>query len=180
MEYLDWGGDGPPLVFLAGPGSTAHVFNDLAPEFTSRHRCLGLTRRGFGKSEQTTGGYELDNLVRDIIAFGTTLRLRGLTLVGHSYGGTEAVRAAELHPESIRRVVLLDTAYDPIPADAPAAQSKLIDALTQMNPEDRLSSLDAYRNYEKRVGLFRKGPLPKSASCEMCGPMVTKLICKKP
>jgi pimeloyl-ACP methyl ester carboxylesterase len=33
LEYLDWGGDGPPLVFLAGLGSTAHIFNDLAPEF---------------------------------------------------------------------------------------------------------------------------------------------------
>ena len=37
LEYLDWGGNGPPLVFLAGLGSTAHIFNDLAPEFTSRY-----------------------------------------------------------------------------------------------------------------------------------------------
>ncbi len=138
-------------MFLAGLGSTAHIFNDLAPEFTSSYHCLGLTRRGFGKSEQTTGGYELDNLTRDIIAFGSALGLRGLTLVGHSYGGTEAVRAAELYPEMIRRVVLLDTAYDPIPADAPAAQGKLIAALTRMTMADRLSSLDADRNYGKRL-----------------------------
>jgi hypothetical protein len=30
LEYLDWGGDGASLVFLAGLGGTAYVFNDLA------------------------------------------------------------------------------------------------------------------------------------------------------
>lgn len=30
LEYLDWGGSGPPLLFLAGGGSTAHVFEDRA------------------------------------------------------------------------------------------------------------------------------------------------------
>ena len=151
LEYLDWGGNGPPLVFLAGLGSTAHVFNDLAPEFTSRYHCVGLTRRGFGQSEQTAGGYEIDILVEDIVAFGRRLDLRDITLVGHSYGGTEAVRAAELHPELIRRVVLLDTAYDPIPSAAPSAESKLVEAVTQMSQADRSSSLDSYRNYGKRL-----------------------------
>lgn len=115
LEYLDWGGDGAPLVFLAGLGGAAYVFNGLAPEFVSNYHCFGLTRRGFGKSEQTRDGYELDNLVLDIVSFGRSLGLRNITLVGHSYGGTEAVRASELYPELIRRVILLDTAYDPIP-----------------------------------------------------------------
>jgi hypothetical protein len=36
LEYLDWGGHGAPLIFLAGLGGTAHVFIDLAPEFVAR------------------------------------------------------------------------------------------------------------------------------------------------
>jgi non-heme chloroperoxidase len=149
LEYLDWGGNGPPLLFLAGLGGTAHIFSDLAPEFLARHRCIGLTRRGFGQSEQTAGGYELDNLVEDIVRFGHRLGLRDITLVGHSYGGTEAVRAAELHPELIRRVVLLDTAYDPIPSIAPPAESKLFAAFTGMTPPNQLSSLASFRRYEQ-------------------------------
>ncbi len=151
LEYLDWGGEGPPLLFLAGLGGTAHVFNDIAPEFKSSFHCLGLTRRGFGQSEQTPSGYELDNLVLDIVAFGRSLGLRDITLVGHSYGGTEAVRASELHPELIRRVILLDTAYDPIPSDAPPAEAKLFAAVTRMTPAQQVSSLDSFRNYEKRL-----------------------------
>jgi pimeloyl-ACP methyl ester carboxylesterase len=151
LEYLDWGGEGPVLLFLAGLGGTAHIFNDLAPDLISNYHCIGLTRRGFGQSEQTPGGYELDSLVLDIALFARSLGLRDLTLVGHSYGGTEAVRASELHPELIRRVILLDTAYDPIPSAAPPAESKLFAAVTRMTQAERMSSLDSYRTYEKRL-----------------------------
>jgi len=30
LEVLDWGGSGQPLVFLAGLGNTAHVFDKFA------------------------------------------------------------------------------------------------------------------------------------------------------
>jgi len=151
LEHLDWGGQGPPLIFLAGLGDTAHIFIDLAPAFGSAHRSIALTRRGFGQSEQTAGGYELDSLVEDIAAFARSLGLRDITLAGHFYGGTEAVRAAELHPELIHRVILLDTAYDPIPSAAPPAETKLIEALTRLTQADRMSSLDAHREYAKRL-----------------------------
>ena len=151
LEYLDWGGEGPPLLFLAGLGGTAHIFKDIAPEFIANHRCLGLTRRGFGQSEQTADGYELDKLVLDIVVFARSLGLRDVTLAGHSYGGTEAVRTSELYPELIRRVILLDTAYDRIPSAAPAAETKLFDAVTRMTPAERMSSLDSFRNYERRL-----------------------------
>ena len=103
LEYLDWGGQGPALVFIAGLGDTPYIYNDLAPEFLSRYHCFGLTRRGFGRSEQTAGGYELDNLVGDIAGFLGTLKLKDVTLVGHSFGAIEVLRASELHPELIRR-----------------------------------------------------------------------------
>jgi pimeloyl-ACP methyl ester carboxylesterase len=138
-------------LFLAGLGGTAHIFDDLAPEFKANHRCLALTRRGFGRSEQTTGGYELDNLTNDIYVFASQLGLRDLTLVGHSYGGTEAMRAAQMFPQLVRRVILLDTANDTIPPDAPAAEATLFAAFTGMSATDRFSSLDADRRYEKRL-----------------------------
>jgi pimeloyl-ACP methyl ester carboxylesterase len=151
LEYLDWGGSGPPLLFLAGLGGTAHIFEDLAPEFKSNHRCLALTRRGFGRSEQTAGGYELDSLAQDIFAFATQLGLRDVTLVGHSYGGTEAIRAAQMFPQLVRRVILLDTANDTIPPDAPAAEAELFAAFTGMSNSERLSSLENDRAWEKRL-----------------------------
>jgi len=50
LEVLDWGGSGPPLVFLAGLGNSAHNFDSFAPNFTTRHHVYAFTRRGFGAS----------------------------------------------------------------------------------------------------------------------------------
>src|SRR5690348_2629985 len=69
LSYLDWGGAGEPMLFLAGLGDTAHIFDDLAPKFTKRFHVLGLTRRGYGKSEKPATGYTTDILVEDIHQF---------------------------------------------------------------------------------------------------------------
>lgn len=151
LEFLDWGGNGPPIVFLGGLGASAHIFDDFAPMFKATHHCFGFTRRGFGRSEQTSEGYELDNLTQDVIAFVLERGFQDVTLVGHSYGGREAVRAAELRPDLVERVVLLDTAYDSIPPGAPAAEEKLFAALTRMTPKERLSSVNSCRTYQKRL-----------------------------
>jgi pimeloyl-ACP methyl ester carboxylesterase len=151
LEYLDWGGSGAPLVFLAGLGDTPYIYNDFAPEFRGRFHCLGLTRRGFGGSEQPESGYELDNLAQDVVSFLNTLHLSHVTLVGHSFGGTEAIRISELHPDLIRRVVLLDTAYVPLPASARSAQAKLVPALVDVSPAELTRSFSAYRDLQMRM-----------------------------
>jgi pimeloyl-ACP methyl ester carboxylesterase len=148
LEYLDWGGHGPPLVFLAGLGDTPYIYNDLAPEFRSRFHCLGLTRRGFGGSAQPESGYELDNLVQDAASFINALRLRNVTVVGHSFGGTEAIRLSELHPDMIRRVVLLDTAYVPFPESSEKALATL-PSLVGFPMSGVTQSLSNFREFQK-------------------------------
>jgi pimeloyl-ACP methyl ester carboxylesterase len=147
LEYLDWGGRGAPLVFIAGLGDTPYVYNDLAPEFTSRYHCLGLTRRGFGRSEQTAEGYELDNLVGDIAGFLAAMNLKDVTMVGHSFGAIEVMRTTELHRDLVRRVVLLDPAFT-APDSVARSQAKVLAALG-MSPAQRQASMDSYRQYRK-------------------------------
>jgi len=57
LEVLDWGGSGRPLVLLAGGGDTAHVFDDFAPKLTASFQVYAITRRGFGESGFSPGGY---------------------------------------------------------------------------------------------------------------------------
>src|SRR4051812_4157419 len=112
LEVLDWGGNGPPLVFLGGLGSTAHVFDDFAPQFTDSFHVVGITRRGFGASSASAPPSDLDTLVADITAVLDTLRLRQVVLVGHSIAGEEMTRFAELHASRCAGLVYLDAAYD--------------------------------------------------------------------
>jgi non-heme chloroperoxidase len=110
LEYLDWGGSGDPLVFIAGFGNTAHVFDELAPRLTDRHRVIGVTRRGFGGSDRPAGGYDTGTLAADLGAVLDGLGLERVTLVAHSIGGAEAQAFASAHPERVRGVVFLDSA----------------------------------------------------------------------
>lgn len=112
IEALDWGGRGAALVFLAGLGNTAHVFDDFAPQFTDSFHVIGITRRGFGASASSPPPSELDTLVADIAAVLDTLRLGHVILVGHSIAGEEMTRFAEVHGTRCAGLVYLDAAYD--------------------------------------------------------------------
>ena len=68
LEVLDWGGSGPPIIFLAGGGSsTPHDFDEFAPRFTNRHRVIGITRRGNGGSSAQRP-QSFDDYVDDVVA----------------------------------------------------------------------------------------------------------------
>ena len=112
LHYLDWGGEGEPLVLLTGYGPSAHTFDELAPRFADRFRVLAVTRRGTAPSERTSSGYDLETLTSDLEAFLDVLELRRVHLVGHSFGGTEMTQFATLHPERVISLVYLDAALD--------------------------------------------------------------------
>src|SRR5215831_5368647 len=112
LEVVDWGGVGTPLVFLAGGGNTAHVFDDFARRFMDRFHVLGITRRGFGASATQLPPRDLDTLVTDIARVLDMLSLRDVVFVGHSIAGEEMTRFAELHPERCVGLIYIDAAYD--------------------------------------------------------------------
>jgi pimeloyl-ACP methyl ester carboxylesterase len=117
IHYLDFGGDGPPLVFLAGLGNTAHAFDDFAPAFTDRFHVIALTRRGFGESDHPATGYDTPRLVADIAAVLDSLHLPRVSFVGHSIAGEEMTRFAATYPRRVDKLVYLDAAYDRVRAN---------------------------------------------------------------
>jgi pimeloyl-ACP methyl ester carboxylesterase len=112
LHCLDWGGQGETILFLAGLGSTAHIFDELAPELTNDFRVLAMTRRGFGQSEKPANGYDATNLVNDIAGLMDALKVDRVILAGHSLAGQEMTRFAVKYPQRVRRLVYLDAAYD--------------------------------------------------------------------
>lgn len=114
LEVLDWGGIGRPLVFLAGLGNTAHVFDTFAPKFTAAYHVYGITRRGFGKSDApvlSVANYSADRLGDDVLAVIDSLKLDRPVLVGHSIAGEELSSMGSRHPEKIAGLIYLDAGY---------------------------------------------------------------------
>jgi pimeloyl-ACP methyl ester carboxylesterase len=134
LEYLDWGGNGETLLFLPGLGNTAHIFDDIAPQFAHHFHVLGLTRRGYGKSDKPAMGYDVSTLVEDLRQFLDVLKINRAILVGHSFAGVEMTRYAELFPDRVDKLVYLECAYT---FDQPGTMELLgqIDSLTP-HPSD--------------------------------------------
>jgi pimeloyl-ACP methyl ester carboxylesterase len=114
LEVLDYGGSGRPIIFLAGLGATAHVFDSFAPKFVSTYHVYGITRRGFGASSApapANGNYSADRLGDDVLAVMESLKLDRPVLVGHSIAGEELSSIGSRHPEKIAGLIYLDAGY---------------------------------------------------------------------
>jgi non-heme chloroperoxidase len=143
LEVLDWGGTGRPLVFLAGLGDTAHVFDQFAPRFAGKYHVYGITRRGFGESSYPTPNsenYSADRLGDDVLAVMAALHLQKPVLVGHSIGGEELSSVDSRHPEKVSGLVYLDPGYSALyPRALGDTQLDLIEArerIEQLLPFD--------------------------------------------
>ena len=150
LHYLDWGGSGPAMVFLAGMASSAFIFDGFAPRFTDRFRVVGLTRRGHGDSDHPDDGYDAPTLIEDLRRFMDALGIREAILVGHSMANVELCGFCASYPRRVLKLVFLDSAYER--SEMMALEEKnplrLID---RPRPKGAFSSVEAMMAYNKRI-----------------------------
>jgi pimeloyl-ACP methyl ester carboxylesterase len=149
LEVVDWGGEGQPLVLLAGLGNTAHVFEDFASHFVDRFHIYGITRRGFGASATAPPPTSIDTLVADIVAVLDTLNLDSVVLAGHSIAGEELTLFGEKHGDRCAALVYVDAAFDRTAIGA-LFQKHPIPPPPPMQTADS-ASVDAVRAYWARI-----------------------------
>lgn len=152
LHYLDWGGHGPALLFLAGLHCSAYIFSQFAPRFMDQFHVMALTRRGHGDSDYPESGYDIDTLTEDIRQFMDSLQIDRAILVGHSLAGIELSHFAALHHERVLKLVLLDAAYDRASPAFKAMQEK--NPLRSIQPpgaNDHYYSIDDYAAFLKRA-----------------------------
>jgi|SRR5579862_2837085 len=151
LHYLDWGGHGDTLLFLAGLGNTAHIFDDLAPRFTCCFRVLAYTRRGFGLSDKPAAGYDVTSRRADLEGFVSALHLGQVNLVGHSIAGDELADFAAHYPEQVHTLVFLDATYDH--SSMPVAAANAIDEALGKTFDSRgaMSSWERFSDYQKHL-----------------------------
>ncbi|HKR02177.1 MAG TPA: alpha/beta hydrolase [Pyrinomonadaceae bacterium] len=148
LHYLDWGGKGKVLLFLAGLGNSAHIFDDIAPRFTDRFHVLALTRRGHGQSDKPATGYDIPTLAEDIRQFLDQMNIKRVTLVGHSFAGDEMTRFATDYPDRIDKLIYLDAAYDR--ADLASEAFSKNPFPTPRPSKEEMASLAGYRGWWER------------------------------
>ena len=109
LAYTDLG-DGPPIVFLHGNPTSARLYRHLLRDLAADYRCIAPDYLGFGRSAAPTDfSYRppahavlVERLLR-------SLDLSNLTLVLHDWGGPIGLAYALRHPDTVRRLVLMNT-----------------------------------------------------------------------
>jgi non-heme chloroperoxidase len=101
--------DAPTLLFLNSAGMPTQMWDYQMVAFADQgYRCIGVDRRGHGRSDQPVGGYDMDTFADDLATVIETLDLHGLTVIAHSMAGAELVRYLSRHGSArVARIVLL-------------------------------------------------------------------------
>ncbi|WP_067671607.1 alpha/beta fold hydrolase [Nocardia miyunensis] len=100
-------GAGPVVVLVAGFGLDHRIWDREVRVLAPRHRVLCIDQRGHGLSDKPLDGYDVERLAQDLVIALRRLDVTAATVVGWSFGGQAAFRAAAQCPELIERLVLV-------------------------------------------------------------------------
>ncbi|HEX8904721.1 MAG TPA: alpha/beta hydrolase, partial [Longimicrobiaceae bacterium] len=117
LWYEDHGTGAETIVFAHGLLWDGRMFEAQVAELGKRYRCITFDFRGQGRSEVTSGGYDMDTLADDAAELIRVLMAAPCHFVGLSMGGFIGMRLAARRPELIRSLVLMETSADPEPAE---------------------------------------------------------------
>ncbi len=107
LHGLDWGGDGPPALFLHGGRLTARTWDYVCLGMRGQIRAVALDMRGHGDSDWADD-YTLDARVADVGAVLDELGWSTAHLVGMSLGGFTAAHFAAANPHRVASLVTVD------------------------------------------------------------------------
>jgi pimeloyl-ACP methyl ester carboxylesterase len=117
MRYLDWGGDGEPLLALHGLASSAHWYDIVARLLRHRYRIIAPDQRGHGQTTQAASGYDWHTLSDDLaeLLAHVSVEIPGfgqpVAALGHSWGGHVVSNFAAHYPGRVRRIVMIDGGF---------------------------------------------------------------------
>jgi pimeloyl-ACP methyl ester carboxylesterase len=120
-------GEGPPVVLVHGLPGSAYDWRVLSAALSARGRLvLAYDRAGYGYSQPAvTGAYTLERNAEDLVKLLELFQLRDATVVGWSYGGAVAIRAAQKDHSRMARLVLIASVGPGAKEIAPPAVTSL-------------------------------------------------------
>jgi len=119
LHYLDFGGNGLPIIFLQDFHDDATewvklLLGPFAPRFSKTNRVFAITRRGWGKSSDPGWGFEVSTQAEDAIAFMDALKIDKAVFVGRVPACQDMTYIAEHHPQRVAGLVYWNAPFVPL------------------------------------------------------------------
>ncbi|WP_366185387.1 alpha/beta hydrolase [Flavobacterium ovatum] len=106
--YTD-SGKGTAIVLLHGFLENQKMWDAFMPEFLTKNRVITIDLLGHGETECMGYIHTMEDNAEAVHAVLIQLRIRKVILVGHSMGGYVALAFAELFPNMVKGLVLLNS-----------------------------------------------------------------------
>src|ERR1700687_58570 len=114
LRGWEWPGEPPATLLLHGIGNYGRYWDFFADAVAGRLRLIATDARGHGESGRPADAYAPKEFVADALAVLDALALERVVVVGHSMGGTHAVRLAAANPKRVERLVIVDAGPEPM------------------------------------------------------------------
>ncbi|RTY68836.1 MULTISPECIES: alpha/beta fold hydrolase [unclassified Flavobacterium] len=108
ISYSDTG-KGTAIVLLHGFLENKGMWDFYIPEFAKKNRIITIDLLGHGETECLSYVQTMEDNADAVHAVLSELRIRKAIFVGHSMGGYVALAFAELYPDTIKGLVLLNS-----------------------------------------------------------------------
>jgi pimeloyl-ACP methyl ester carboxylesterase len=138
LRGWEWPGDPPATLLLHGIGNYGRYWDFFADAVAGQLRLVATDARGHGESGRPADAYAPQEFVDDALAVLDALALERVVVVGHSMGGTHAIRLAAAHPERVDRLIIVDAGPEPM-----AEGSERARRLSLARPERFANAADA-------------------------------------
>jgi pimeloyl-ACP methyl ester carboxylesterase len=107
--YHEIYGQGEPLVLIHGGLTTIGEMQGWVEPLAKTRQVIAVEMQGHGRTADTDRPMTFRTMGDDIAALLDYLRIPKADLVGHSFGGASAIRAAIQHPDKVRRLVVISS-----------------------------------------------------------------------
>jgi pimeloyl-ACP methyl ester carboxylesterase len=109
--YHEIYGEGEPLVLIHGGLTTIGEMQGWVQPLALTRQVIAVEMQGHGRTADTNRPMTFATMGDDIAALLDYLKIPKADLVGHSFGGASAIRAAIQHPDHVRRLVVISSPH---------------------------------------------------------------------
>ncbi|MFZ1984538.1 MAG: alpha/beta hydrolase [Desulfatitalea sp.] len=113
ITYLDYGGDGPPLVMLHATGFLPWLWHPIARQVAATYRVIAPALFAHRPADPYSGGLAWMQLAQDLKQLCAELAIENGVFVGHSMGAAVATLAHAVLGLAAAKLVLIEPIFLP-------------------------------------------------------------------